>query len=168
MSRGAYVDRSEAKRTTLRDTLQRYLAEVVPTKKGHQEACRVRALMEEPFAQMTLAELSSKHFAAYRDAELRRVSAKTVRPNPGTLSHVYTILIKEWGFGGLANSSSTSASRNCRRPGIAVSSRERRFAFSRHPTLRISRRVPLSRAIEILRALPRSLDGQVFPITATV
>lgn len=39
---------------------------------------------------MTLAELSSKHFAAYRDAELRRVSAKSVRPNPDTLSHVYT------------------------------------------------------------------------------
>jgi hypothetical protein len=80
MSRAVYVDRSEAARTTLRDALERYLVEVVPGKKGHQEAYRVRALMAEPFAMMSLAELSSKHFASYRDAELRRVSAKAAAP----------------------------------------------------------------------------------------
>lgn len=67
MSRAVYVDRSEAERTTLRDALQRYLVEVVPTKKGRQEAYRVRALMAEPLVQMSLAELGSKHFAAHRD-----------------------------------------------------------------------------------------------------
>lgn len=214
MSRAVYVDRSEAERTTLRDALQRYLAEVVPTKKGHQEAYRVRALMAEPLAQMSLAELGSKHFAAYRDAELRRVSAKTVRLNLGTLSHVYTILIKEWGFGGLTNpiqhirKPKMSGARDRRlEPGeearllsacdegrnpwlrplveLAIETAMRRGELVgmrwtdvdlvkrvvllrevKHPTLRISRRVPLSsRAVEILQNLPRCMDGQVFPIT---
>jgi integrase len=214
MSRAVYVDRSEAERTTLYDALQRYLAEVVPTKKGHQEAYRVRALMAEPLARMSLAELGSKHFASYRDAELRRVSAKTVRLNLGTLSHVYTILIKEWGFGGLTNpiqqirKPKMSASRERRleageevrllaacdegqcswlRPLIelAIETAMRRGELVgmrwadidmakqvvllrdvKHPTMKISRRVPLSsRAVEILRALPRSLDGRVFPIS---
>lgn len=214
MSRAVFVDRSEAERTTLRDALARYLAEVVPGKKGHQEAYRVRGLMAEPFAMMSLAELSSKHFASYRDAELRRVSAKTVRLKLGTLSHLYTILIKEWGFGGLTNpiqqirKPKMSAARDRRlEPGeearllaacdesrnpwlrplveLAIETAMRRGELVgmrwsdidlirqvvllrdvKHPTLKTSRRVPLSsRAVEILQALPRRLDGQVFPIT---
>jgi integrase len=214
MSRAVYVDRSEAERTTLYDALERYLAEVIPAKKGHQEAYRVKALMAEPLARMSLAELGSKHFASYRDAELRRVSAKTVRLNLGTISHVYTILIKEWGFGGLTNpiqqirKPKMSAARDRRlEPGeearllaacnesrnpwlrslveLAIETAMRRGELIgmrwsdvdltkqvvllrdvKHPTLKISRRVPLSsRAVEILRALPHCLDGRVFPIT---
>ena len=215
MSRAVFVARSEAERTTLRDALERYLREVVPTKKGHQEAYRVKALMNEPLALMSLAELGSKHFASYRDAELRRVGAKTVRLNLGTISHVYTILIKEWGFGGLTNpiqqirKPKMSAARDRRlEPGeearllaacdesrnpwlrslveLAIETAMRRGELVglrwpdldlnkrvallrdvKHPTLKISRRVPLSgRAVEILSALPRCLDGKVFPITA--
>ncbi|QDO96420.1 site-specific integrase [Ferrovibrio terrae] len=214
MSRAVYVDRSEAERTTLHDALERYLAEVIPVKKGHQEAYRIKALMAEPLARMSLAELGSKHFASYRDAELRRVSAKTVRLSLGTISHVYTILIKEWGFGGLTNpiqqirKPKMSAARDRRLdPGeegrllqacdegrnawlrplveLAIETAMRRGELTgmrwqdidlakqvvllrdvKHPTLKISRRVPLSsRAVEILRSLPRCLNGRVFPIT---
>jgi integrase len=214
MSRAVFVDHSEAERTTLYDALDRYLREVVPTKKGHQEAYRVRALMAEPFARLSLAQLGSQHFATYRDAELRRVSSKTVRLNLGTLSHLYTILIKEWGFGGLTNpiqqirKPKMSAPRDRRlEPGefdrlittcrggrnpwieslivLAVETGMRRgelanlkwadIDFSKrvallrdvkHPTLRTSRKVPLSsRATDVLQALPRQIDGRVFPLS---
>lgn len=213
MARAVFVDRSEAERTTLRDALERYLREEAPKKKGHQTAYLVRALMQEPMAQMSLAQLGSHHFAAYRDAELRRVSAKTVRLKLGLFSHLYSLLIKEWGFGGLSNpiqliaKPKMTAPRDRRlEPGeferlrqacndgrnpwlwplieLAVETGMRRgelvgmrwpdIDFIRrvvllrdvkHPTKRISRKVPLSsRAAAILDSLPRQIDGRVFPI----
>lgn len=213
MARAVFVDRSEAERTSLYDALERYLREEVPKKKGHQAAYLVRSLMAEPLARMSLAQLGSHHFAAYRDAELCRVSAKTVRLKLGLVSHLYTMLIKEWGFAGLSNpirliaKPKMTAPRDRRlepgeferlhdacikgrnpwiwplielavetgmRRGELVSLRwadvdlAKRVALLRdvkHPTMRISRKVPLSsRAAAILVDLPRQIDGKVFPI----
>jgi hypothetical protein len=74
MSRAVYIDRGEPERTALRDPPEQYLREVVPTKTGHQEAYRVKALMDEPLALVSLTEVGSQHFASYLNAELRRVS----------------------------------------------------------------------------------------------
>ncbi len=99
MVRGAYVDRTEAERTTLAEALQRYLRENTVRKRGaQQETDRIRTWLQHPLAKRTLAGLRSMDFARYRDDRLNEVSAATVRLELAIISHLFTQARKEWGL----------------------------------------------------------------------
>ncbi len=71
--------RLEAERTTLHEALDRYLAEVVPLKKGvKQTSGIVRAWQQTPLARKALAAIRSADLAAWRDAKLKQVGPQTV------------------------------------------------------------------------------------------
>ncbi len=97
---GAYVDRTEAERTTLHDALDRYLREVVPSKRyPDQERTRIARWQKHDLAWRTLANLRGADFAKYRDA--RRADGRaenTIRLELQIVSHVFEIARKEWGL----------------------------------------------------------------------
>src|SRR5690606_25236964 len=110
MVRGVYIDRSRSERMTFSDALDRYLSEVLPTKKpSTQRSEKPRA---EPlrrfFGQYSLAAISPELAARYRDERLatpgQRVhrlagratplSPNTVRLELALLSHLFNTAIR--------------------------------------------------------------------------
>jgi integrase len=86
--------------------LDRYVKEVIPTKKqrGHRRDKGRAEFLKSKMGQYSLAALSSKLIAEFRDSRLAEGKANsTVRLELALLSHMYTIAIKEWNVGLVAN-----------------------------------------------------------------
>lgn len=119
MVRGVYIERSTSERMTFEKALDRYLTEVLPTKKeSTQRAEKPRAdPLKEFFGKYSMAAITPDLVAAYRDRRLstpsKRVhriagqptnlSANTVRLELALLSHVFVTAIKEWRLGLVRN-----------------------------------------------------------------
>jgi len=108
MVRGVYIQRSGSERMTLEKALERYLAEVTPSKKPttrKAEATKAKQLIQH-LGKYSLAALSAGVIANYRDTRLGTQSKRgaptsnnTVRLELALLSHLYTVAIQEWGLG---------------------------------------------------------------------
>jgi len=112
MVRGVYIQRGDSERMTFDAALNRYLAEVTPTKKpSTQRAERLKAEpLREYFGKYAMAAISVDLVARYRDKRLGTASQRlskatgeetplrpaTVRLELALLGHVFTIAIKEW------------------------------------------------------------------------
>lgn len=110
MVRGVYISRSGSERMTTEEALQRYLAEVTPTKKATtQRSEKITAQHLIGFlGKYSMAALSSELVASYRDHRLAVGKSKnTVRIELAMLSNLFTIAIQEWGLGLLQNPVST-------------------------------------------------------------
>lgn len=63
---GAYVDRTEAERTTLREALERYRREIVPEKRHpYQENRRIQRWIDNHLSHRTLANPRGADFAKF-------------------------------------------------------------------------------------------------------
>jgi len=83
----------------LRPMLERYVAEVTPTKKGEsQERYRAAQLMKTKLADMFIDKVTGEVVAKYRDQRLAKVSNNTVRLELALLSVVFEQSRKEWGL----------------------------------------------------------------------
>lgn len=105
MSRGVWLDRSEAENTTLGALLDRYEAEIVPALKG---AIRERSVLhlwrQTPLAKRTVATIRSGDIAQQRDAWLADgLAPATVLRRLARLSHLFNTARKEWGMESLSN-----------------------------------------------------------------
>jgi len=79
--------------------VDRYLAEVTPTKKGAaQELNRGRQIASTSLGSMQLDKITSEVVSRYRDGRLREVSNNTVRLELAFISVVFEQCAKEWGF----------------------------------------------------------------------
>jgi integrase len=79
--------------------LERYMAEVTPTKKGEsQERYRAAQLMKTKLADLFLDKIPGEVVAKYRDQRLTQVSNNTVRLELALLSVVFEQSRKEWGL----------------------------------------------------------------------
>lgn len=97
MDKGIYINRSSAENTTFADSLIRYKNEITPSKKGSsRELGRINLWIRNPLSKRSLASLKSIDFAKYRDARLKEVAPGTVRLELALVSHLFTILQKEW------------------------------------------------------------------------
>ncbi|VVE41387.1 integrase [Pandoraea horticolens] len=103
IDRGGGVDRSQARRHTLKDLFQRYAKEVSPQKKGGSlEILRLRKLKTDPIAQVKIADLGGHNIARYRDRRLtgtgdaKPVSGSTVNRELTLIGHVLSVAQKEW------------------------------------------------------------------------
>lgn len=105
MSRKRFVDTREAESTTVAQAFERYEREVSSAKKGaRQEHARIKAWSSSKYGSKSLAELKSSDLAEYRDARLKEgASSNTVRLALALISHLYTVVIKDWGIEGLNN-----------------------------------------------------------------
>ena len=79
--------------------VERYLAEVTPTKKGAaQELNRGRQIARTSLGSMQLDKITSEVVSKYRDGRLRGVSNNTVRLELAFISVVFEQCAKEWGY----------------------------------------------------------------------
>jgi len=79
--------------------VDRYLAEVTPTKKGvAQELNRGRQIASTSLGSMQLDKITSEVVSRYRDGRLREVSNNTVRLELAFISVVFEQCAKEWSF----------------------------------------------------------------------
>jgi len=114
MDSGLYIDRAEAERTTLREALERYNRDIVPTKRHpYQETCRINRWLQNDLCYRTLANLKGADFAVYREKRREAGRAEnTIRLELQLISHLFEIARKEWGMENLAN-----PLKNIRKPG---------------------------------------------------
>lgn len=209
---GQWVDRTEAEQTTLGQLLSRYAEEVSSTKRGREvELIRINALRRSSLAQYSVASMSSRLIAGWRDERRKVVAGSTVARELQLLSHVFTVAKEEWGFGLHSNPVAsvrkptappardrvlTDGERGlllaevaqCRNPWVsrvvffALETAARRGEIlalrwadvdltTATAKLRVTktgqpREIPLSPScIAMLRAMPRSLDDLVFPVS---
>lgn len=116
MVRGVFIQRAGSERTTFAAAMQRYLAEVTPTKRPTtqlNEQKRAVPLIGF-FGKYSLAAVTPELVASYRDKRLagedrlkqsqpQPRAANTVRLELALLGHLFTIAIKEWGLGLVLN-----------------------------------------------------------------
>jgi len=89
---GWVADTRLAEKTTLRELLTRYCAEVTPGKRGAvSEASRINSILRCPMSHRTLAKLTSADVATYRDERLKSVAPATVIRELNTVSHAIEI-----------------------------------------------------------------------------
>jgi integrase len=209
---GQWIDRTEAEQTIFAELLERYAKEVSTRKRGYSvELVRIEMLKRAAFAQYSVAAITSKLIATWRDSRLMAVAPSTVAREMQLLSHVFSIATREWGFGlhfnpilavkkpaspshrdrtlkdherdqllqacGACRSSWVKpvvifALETAARRGEILSLRWTDIDLSEATAkLRITksglpRTIPLSPAcISMLKSLPHSITGEVFPIT---
>jgi integrase len=96
---GWVADTRLAEKTTLRELLTRYCAEVTPGKRGAvSEKSRINSIMRNAMSHRTLAKLTSADVATYRDERLKCVAPATVVRELNTVSHAIEIATREWGL----------------------------------------------------------------------
>lgn len=99
MTRGVFIDRTEAERNTLGDLFRRYLKDVSAHKKGGKsEQYRLNALVRDPIAKFKVAGLSGRVMAEWRDRRLLAVSGSTTNRDLNLISHVINVARREWGI----------------------------------------------------------------------
>ncbi len=106
MVRGVFIDRASSHRHTLSAALDRYLAEVTPTKKPSTAATEKRRakILKKYLGNYSLTALTPERIGQYRDQRTREgKSATSVRLELALLSHLYTTAIREWRLGLVGN-----------------------------------------------------------------
>jgi integrase len=102
MVRGLYIRRQSADRMTLAQALERYAAEITPTKKHSTqlgERSHLAALLKF-FGAYSMSAVSPDLVAKFRDQRLADgKAANTVRLDLALLGHLYTVAMREWGVG---------------------------------------------------------------------
>ena len=97
MDRGLYVNRSSAEQLTLKEALARYAQEIMPMKRGaKEEGIRINALQRWKFTNHSLASLTPKLLAEFRDERLKTVANGTVIRDLVLISSVINHARREW------------------------------------------------------------------------
>jgi integrase len=122
---GDYTGKDESHRTSLGEALERYLAEVTPTKRGaRQEERRIRFFLASNalLCSRKLASLRGQDFSDFKRQRLAAGKASnTVRIDLSLLSQVFVYAAQEWGMENLSN-----PLKNVRKP-PGSQARDRRF-----------------------------------------
>ncbi len=82
---------------TLKDIIERYRDEVTIKKlSADTETYLLNAILRQPIAKLTLAQLTSSHFVTYRDKRLKSVKAGTVNRELSIVKHALDVAVREW------------------------------------------------------------------------
>jgi len=96
IEKGDFVDTRQARKITLRQALERYKSVSELNDGAAQELVRINSWMRDPLAKKTLAALTGKDLAEWRDERLKYVSPSTTQKDLAIISHLYTTARKEW------------------------------------------------------------------------
>ena len=113
MVRGLFIQRGPSERLTFEKAMQRYLAEVTPTKRPFTQTGELNRSIPliSFFGKYSLAAVTAEMVAQYRDKRLAGEdrkgkdgepiprAANTVRLELALLGHLFTVAVKEWGLG---------------------------------------------------------------------
>lgn len=82
---------------TLRETIDRYLREVTPHKKGsHWESIRLKRFLRHKLCNKRLRDVTAEDMAAWRDERLREVKPSSVRRELNIWSAIFSVARREW------------------------------------------------------------------------
>jgi integrase len=103
---GRHFKTTESKRHTLGEAIERYIADVIPTKpKNTVNQVGQLQWWKEHLGDYSLADVSPALIAQYRDKLAKSPSQRGESRSPATvnrylavLSHLFTMAIKEWGW----------------------------------------------------------------------
>lgn len=98
MDSGAFIKRDAAERTTFKVAVDRYISDVLPSKRGQvADESRLRRLVET-FGKYSLSSISAAMLSAYRDERLKAVSAQSVVHELGLVTRVFKACCMDWGI----------------------------------------------------------------------
>lgn len=97
IERGRWHDSTEAERTTIAQLVSEYRKRVLPGLRGRGVAPALN-IIDEKLGKHTVARLTARHVASYRDERLKAVGVESVRKELGVLSKMLDIASKEWGI----------------------------------------------------------------------
>lgn len=101
---GLLSTKTEAKRTTFFEAVERYKAEILPSKRGHlQDGYKLNTILKTFPSNKFLSDISPADISTYKNNRLKNASGTTVAHELALISHVFNIAIKEWGFVELLN-----------------------------------------------------------------
>ncbi|MCR2831102.1 site-specific integrase [Acidithiobacillus ferrooxidans] len=106
MVRGVWRDRSEAESATLKECLERYAEEIIPTKKGdgRRELGFIRQWQTRPISCRFMAAIDGQDVSAsIKEMEAEGKAANTIRLHLALLSHLFEVARKEWRMASLTN-----------------------------------------------------------------
>ncbi len=106
MDRGVWRDTSAAERSTLKECLDRYSQEIIPTKKGdgRRELGFLRQWQGRPIGCRFMAAIDGQDVAAsIKEMEAEGKSPNTIRLHLALLSHLFEVARKEWRMASLTN-----------------------------------------------------------------
>lgn len=83
---------------TLRSLLERYIAEVLPRKRGKVEGILLDGFIrnQQDLCSLSLSAMTVAHFCQYRDKRLKTVKPATVCRELGIIQHAMEMAIREW------------------------------------------------------------------------
>ncbi|MBI1619674.1 site-specific integrase [Aquamicrobium zhengzhouense] len=91
--------RKELASVSLGSVIDRYIAEVLPRKKGADiERIILRAFRRHRICRKSLAEINTTDFAEYRDERLKTISAKSLKRQLSPVSNMFEVARNEWGL----------------------------------------------------------------------
>lgn len=101
---GRHFKTTESKKHTLGDLIDRYIRDILPTKKKIEEKQKTQLLWwKKQIGTYLLSDVTSSMIAEQRDILLRETTLRKKLRSPSTvvrymaaLSHAFTIAIKEW------------------------------------------------------------------------
>jgi integrase len=98
MIRGIFVSRTEAEATLVREVLQRYEEEILPSKRGQaSDKSRLKTL-HDAFGAYNLASVTSTQVAKFRDQRLKVVGPQSVIHEMNLLNRVLKATTMDWGI----------------------------------------------------------------------
>lgn len=98
MDRGRYMPRAVSKGVLVRDLIERYRRDILPSKRGKHFAPALR-LLDDRFGKYAVATLTAQRIAEFRDQRLRSGhAASTVRKELNLLSRIFDLAMREWGL----------------------------------------------------------------------
>lgn len=103
---GRHFKTTEAKKHTLGELIDRYIRDVLPTKKKSEQKQTAQLIWwKQKIGYHLLSEITPSMIAEQRDRLLHEVTRRKKTRNPSTvvrylaaLSHAFTVAIKEWGW----------------------------------------------------------------------
>ena len=102
---GRHFKTTESKRHTLAELIDRYIREVLPTKKSAKDQVQQLGWWKTAIGSYALADVSPSLLAECRDKLGREITARGKRRSSASvvrylaaLSHTFTIAVKEWGW----------------------------------------------------------------------
>ena len=99
MDTDSFIPSDAAMRMTFSDAVGKYKLEVLPRLRGSAQAEYVFKRVAEHFGQHSLASITPKLLAQYRDSRLKSVSAQTVVHELGAISRIFKVASIDWGIG---------------------------------------------------------------------
>lgn len=102
---GRHFKTTEAKRHTLADLIDRYIQDVLPSKKSVKDQAQQLGWWKAEIGSYTLADVTPSLLAECRDKLGREITSRKKARSPASvvrymaaLSHAFTIAVKEWGW----------------------------------------------------------------------